>query len=154
MLGSGRSPGGGNGNPLQYSCLGNPIDRGAQQAEVHGVIKESDTTQGLNNNNLLNDRGKKGELGMKNLKTSATPQLTRNSESLYYHGAVSLMRTFQDAQAEMIGGGGPFTQSQLQTVATFPHWFSVCQLSAKHTFMAVILYKLQLRVYIFGWKTE
>ena len=32
-----RSPGGGNGNPLQYSCLGNPTDRGAWQATVHGV---------------------------------------------------------------------------------------------------------------------
>ena len=30
--GSGRSPGEGNGNPLQYSCLGNPVDRGARQA--------------------------------------------------------------------------------------------------------------------------
>ena len=35
--GSGRSPGEGNGNPLQYSCLGNPIDRGPWQATVHGV---------------------------------------------------------------------------------------------------------------------
>ena len=34
--GSGRSPGVGNGSPLQYSCLGNPMDRGAQQATVHG----------------------------------------------------------------------------------------------------------------------
>ena len=34
---SGRSPGEGNGNPLQYSCLGNPIVRGAWQATVHGV---------------------------------------------------------------------------------------------------------------------
>ena len=42
--GSGRSPGGGNGNPLQYSCLGNPMDRGAWQAIVHGVTKESDMT--------------------------------------------------------------------------------------------------------------
>ena len=41
---SGRSPGEGNSNPLQYSCLGNPIDRGAWQATVHGVAKESDTT--------------------------------------------------------------------------------------------------------------
>ena len=39
-----RSPGEGNGNPLQYSCLGNPIDRGAWQATVHGVTKESDVT--------------------------------------------------------------------------------------------------------------
>ena len=42
--GSGRCPGEGNGNPLQYSCLGNPVDRGAWQATVHGVAKESDTT--------------------------------------------------------------------------------------------------------------
>ena len=38
----GRSPGGGNGNPLQYSCLGNPMGRGAWWATVHGVGK-SDT---------------------------------------------------------------------------------------------------------------
>ena len=37
--GSGRSPGEGNGNPLQYSCLGNPLDRGAWRAAVHGVTK-------------------------------------------------------------------------------------------------------------------
>ena len=35
--GSERFPGGGNGNPLQYSCLGNPMDRGAWWATVHGV---------------------------------------------------------------------------------------------------------------------
>ena len=35
--GSGRSPGGGNGNPLQHSCLENPLDRGAWRAAVHGV---------------------------------------------------------------------------------------------------------------------
>ena len=42
--GLGRSPGEGNGNLLQYSCLGNPMDRGAWQATVHGAAKESDTT--------------------------------------------------------------------------------------------------------------
>ena len=42
---AGRSPGGGNGNPLQYSCLGNPTDRGAWWAAVHGVAKESGTTE-------------------------------------------------------------------------------------------------------------
>ena len=39
--GLGISPGGGHGNPLQYSCLENPMDRGAWQATVHGVEKES-----------------------------------------------------------------------------------------------------------------
>ena len=37
--GSGRSPGGSHGNPLQYSCLENPMDRGAWQATVHRVTK-------------------------------------------------------------------------------------------------------------------
>ena len=38
-LGRGRSPEEGNGNPLQYSCLENPMDRGAWWATVHGVAK-------------------------------------------------------------------------------------------------------------------
>ena len=45
--GSGRSPGGGHGYPLQYSCLGNLLDRGAWQATVHGLAKESDMTERL-----------------------------------------------------------------------------------------------------------
>ena len=43
--GLGRSPGEGNGSPLQYSCLENPIDRGAWQPTVHGVA--TDTTERL-----------------------------------------------------------------------------------------------------------
>ena len=42
--GLGRSLGKGNGNPPQYSCLGNPMDRGAWWATVHEVAKESDVT--------------------------------------------------------------------------------------------------------------
>ena len=38
--GSGRFPGGGHGNPFQYSCLENPMDRGARWATVHGVAKD------------------------------------------------------------------------------------------------------------------
>ena len=49
--GSGRSPGEGHGNPFQYSCLGNPMDRGIWWAAVHGVAKELDTTEQLSNNN-------------------------------------------------------------------------------------------------------
>ena len=41
---SGRSPGEGNGNTLQYSCLENPMNTGAYPATVHGVTKESDIT--------------------------------------------------------------------------------------------------------------
>ena len=44
--GLGRSPGGGNGNPFQYSCLENPMDRGAWRPVVHGVA-ESDMTEDL-----------------------------------------------------------------------------------------------------------
>ena len=50
-----RSPGKGNGNPLQYSCLGNPIDRGAWWATVHRVTKELSMTkqqQQCHGNNL------------------------------------------------------------------------------------------------------
>ena len=45
--GSRRSPGVGNGYPLQYSCLENPMDKGAWGATVHGVAKESDMTEQL-----------------------------------------------------------------------------------------------------------
>ena len=45
--GLGRSPGGGNGNPLQYSCLEKPMDRGAWWATVHGGHEESDITEQL-----------------------------------------------------------------------------------------------------------
>ena len=52
--GLGRYPGEGNGNPLQYFCLGNPMDRAAW-AIVHGVAKESDTTQWVNNNKAVGE---------------------------------------------------------------------------------------------------
>ena len=45
ITGWGRSPGEGNGTPLQYSCLENPMDGGAWWATAHGVTKESDTTE-------------------------------------------------------------------------------------------------------------
>ena len=46
----GRSPGEGNGNPLQYSCLVNTMSRRAWGAIVYGIVKESDTTEWLNKN--------------------------------------------------------------------------------------------------------
>ena len=45
--GLGGSPRGGNGNPRQYSCLGNPMDRGVWLATAHGVAEESDMTEQL-----------------------------------------------------------------------------------------------------------
>ena len=66
---SGRSPGEGNGNQLQYPCLGNPMDRGAWQATVHGVTKELDMTWQLNNSK-------------EKLITLVTPKVTKNKESL------------------------------------------------------------------------
>jgi len=52
ILGLGRSLREGNGNTLQYSCLGNPTDRGAWWAIVHGVTKESGMIEQLNNNKI------------------------------------------------------------------------------------------------------
>ena len=46
--GLGRSPGGGNGNPLQYSCLENSMDRGAWWVRVHGIATESEHDLGTN----------------------------------------------------------------------------------------------------------
>ena len=48
--GPGRSPGEGNGNPLWYSCLGNPMDRGAWWATVQGVTKSQTQLKNKNNN--------------------------------------------------------------------------------------------------------
>ena len=51
--GSGRSPGGGHGNPLQYSCLENSIDRGAWQATVHGVAQSQTLLRRLSSSSPL-----------------------------------------------------------------------------------------------------
>ena len=50
---SGRTPGGGSGTPLQYPCLGNPVDRGSWRVIVHGVTKELDTTLQLNHSHRV-----------------------------------------------------------------------------------------------------
>ena len=49
----GKYLGEGNGNPLQYSCLENPLDKGAWRATVHEVAKESDTTEQLSTEHYL-----------------------------------------------------------------------------------------------------
>ena len=55
--GSGRCPGEGNGNPLQYSCLENPTDRGAWRATVHGVTKSWPRLKRLNSHHFLHQLG-------------------------------------------------------------------------------------------------
>ena len=50
--GSGGSPGEGNGNTLQYSCLKNPMDRGAWRATVHGVTKSQTRLSTFNSNRM------------------------------------------------------------------------------------------------------
>ena len=70
--GLGRFLGEGDGNPLKYSCLGNPMDKKGWWATVHGVSKELDTTQQLNNATNKNDcRG--AALGITD-KMEAQPQ--------------------------------------------------------------------------------
>ena len=49
--GSGRFHGKGNGNPFQYSCMGNLMEKGAWEATVHGIAKDLGTTLWLNNSN-------------------------------------------------------------------------------------------------------
>ena len=53
--GLGRAPGGGNGNPLQYPCLGNLMNRVAWWATVRGVSKQSNMTKQLSNNSKQNN---------------------------------------------------------------------------------------------------
>ena len=69
--GLGRSPGEGRGNPLQYSCLENPIDRGAWRATILGGCRESDTTEQLTHRHIL--------------KNNQTPQ----KKNLYGHKCVT-----------------------------------------------------------------
>ena len=58
LPGSGRSPGGGHGNPLQYSCLENPMDRGALQVLVAPLsYKESDSTEATEHKHTLSEVG-------------------------------------------------------------------------------------------------
>ena len=56
--GSGRAPGEGNGNPLQFSCLEKPMDRGAWQVTVHGVAKSSDITERLSMHTETQEAGR------------------------------------------------------------------------------------------------
>ena len=62
MSGLGRCPSGGNGNPLQYSCLENPMDRGDWQGTVRGVAKESDSVACFMNSQSLHQHPPRGHI--------------------------------------------------------------------------------------------
>ena len=61
--GSGRSPGEGNGNPLLYSCLGNPMNRGAWWAIVHGVARVEHNLATKQQHKLVLYKGKCRKIG-------------------------------------------------------------------------------------------
>ena len=83
--GSGRCPGGGNGNPLQYSCLGNSINGGAWWSTVHGITKELGTTQQLTSSNIRPQGNKLEHLNLKHPKLKTTTGIE----------AISVMLLFQ-----------------------------------------------------------
>ena len=61
----GRSPGKGHGNPLQYSCLGNPMDRGVWQAIVHGVTKSQTRLKRFSTTHMHTSSSSQGKLQQK-----------------------------------------------------------------------------------------
>ena len=80
---SGRSSGEGNGNPLQYPCLENPMNRWAWQATVHGVTKESDMTERLTLFHLRNWRHAGLRLEIQSWRTLRShPEPIRNTKLL------------------------------------------------------------------------
>ena len=90
--GSGRSPGGGNGNPLQYSCLGNPLIRGIWQATVHGVSKSQTWLSNwahstpMNYTSIKNNIFKKASKRIYNLveeKEGISREISHDTVSLY-----------------------------------------------------------------------
>ena len=73
--GLGRSPGGVNGNPLQYSCLESPMDRGAWQAAVHGITKSRTQLKQLSTCTHVRKHKRKGCYGFKH-QTDSIQNLT------------------------------------------------------------------------------
>ena len=97
---SGRSPGVGNGNPLQCSCLGNPVDRGTWQATGLGLAKDSNPTEWLNNTRT----SMWGEENPEGFRTSKTEGW---KEQVYPQGLSTLV-----VKGQQSGGGCGTRRSQ------------------------------------------
>ena len=82
ILVSGRSPGEGNGNRLQYSCVGNPLNRGAWWATAHGVAKELDTTNWTTITKRIQITGIVGKITR--VKVLGPQQALRNGVFLFF----------------------------------------------------------------------
>ena len=89
--GSGRSPGEGNGNPLQYSCLDNPVDKGAWGATVHEVTKTRTSSWG--SQRVLSDQHSSYEEDSNGVKTATilTHILQKNKSNLSETRAICLL---------------------------------------------------------------
>ena len=105
---SGRSPRKGNGNPIQYSCLENSMDRGAWQATDHGIAKSqtqlsnfTKNTQTINNikDHFLN---KTELLRIKSSKTTITPDLRGLPQNLKFFSYILNKRLFQQVEKKKI----------------------------------------------------
>ena len=94
-----RSPGGGNGTPLQCSCLGNPMDRGAWRATVHAGLKESDATWQPNNNE---NKHYARSLLQINLGSKLTKNVFHFSELLHFRMWMSSITCFRGKVTENI----------------------------------------------------
>ena len=83
----------GNGNPLQYSCLGSPMDRGAWWAAVHRVTKELDTIWQLNNSISMHNKNKTSAQKKRNGISTLT-------EMVYAHPSQSFSKTLLKIKME------------------------------------------------------
>ena len=118
--GWGRTLGGGNGSPFQYSCLGNPIDRGAQQVAVHGVT-EQDMTEAAEYEHAadLSSWGKYGEV----VCTSTSPT---EVIAYFYSSPLRILCILSDQLESHIRWGHTFSlNSMTYTLGPLPRSSSI-----------------------------
>ena len=93
--GSGRFPGGGHGQLLQYSCLENPMDRGAWRVTVHGVKEELDMTKAISGTLCDHAREKKNKNSSQRKQKRRLKKISRNTnvQILRFHKAIKIAIT-------------------------------------------------------------